>query len=104
MLAHTATLRLYANSMFSDDQQNRLSAALAIAHLVTALDGEEVRSQTPVLMVSTEYYYVRYSVLTARFQTCCSDALEVLSSEDNTQYAGSLESQTLTSFIERLKV
>ncbi|KAF8610297.1 hypothetical protein BDV93DRAFT_601331 [Ceratobasidium sp. AG-I] len=86
MLAHTATIRLYANSMSGDDQKNRLSAALAIAHLVTALDGEEVRAQTQVLM------------------TCCSDALEVLSSEDNIQHAGSLESRTLTSFIERLRV
>ncbi|KAF8604255.1 hypothetical protein BDV93DRAFT_555891 [Ceratobasidium sp. AG-I] len=85
MLAHTATIRLYTTSALPDDLQNQLNAALAIGQLIAALDGEEVRMQSQVLTM------------------CCSDAFEVLSSDDNTQRA-SLELQTLTSFMERLKV
>lgn len=67
MIAHTATIRLYATSMFVDDQQNRFNAALAIAHLAAALDGEEVQTQSQVLTVCPSHYHLLDLVLTVRF-------------------------------------
>lgn len=106
MLAHTATIRLYANSIFDDDQLNRLNAALAIAHLAAALDREEVQTQSQIMMVCRKYYFPTLcsnrSLFT--FQTCCSDAYDVLSSENKGHHTNALEFQTLVSFIDRLRV
>ena len=52
MLAHTAAIRLYATNALPDILQNRVNAALAIGQLAAALEGEEVRMQSQVLMAS----------------------------------------------------
>lgn len=58
MLAHTATIRLYAASLFIDDHQNRTNAALAIAQLASVLNGVEVRSQSQALMASLPQFHM----------------------------------------------
>lgn len=63
MLAHTATIHLYSTSILPDDLQNRLGAALAIGQLADALQGEEMRMRSQVLMVSCLYCYLLDSAL-----------------------------------------
>ncbi|QRV86613.1 hypothetical protein RhiJN_14631 [Ceratobasidium sp. AG-Ba] len=86
ILAHTATIRLYATSMIVEEQHRRTGAASAIAQLSTMLSEEELQAQPQLL------------------ERCCSEALQVLrSGGPASEVVGAQEVQTLYSLIEQLR-